>query len=317
MKLKGVGRYTAGAVSSICFGVASPIVDGNVLRVLSRLCAVCSHVKQPAYCGDGKLAWVVVRPHPAAGAECAASARGAGTRARGCLQATVTGTGCFSNRAGHGRAGLRRRHAGANTGIGSTTVSGNSRQAAVLFDRKPSACACLLPPPLTTQARQLVEANGGESPGELNQAIMELGATLCAPDGSGVDARDPLEPHYTSTQIGRDAFRAHKDGVLSQLLAGAHTSNHSRVRAIVLPVRAPRALPPRVLFLLEISQLFVSFARAGQHGVHDCPVCAKGAAEFVDMLRTIGSEDGSKTEAAARARHDAIWAVSYTRCTGS
>ena len=94
---------------------------------------------------------------------------------------------------------------------------------------------------------------------------MELGATLCAPDGSGVDARDPLEPHYTSTQIGRDAFRAHKDGVLSQLLAGAHT----RVRANVLPVRAPRALPPRVLFLLEIIQLFVSFARADGREIRD------------------------------------------------
>ena len=142
MKLKGVGRYTAGAVSSICFGVASPIVDGNVLRVLSRLCAVCSHVKQPAYCGDGKLAWVVVRPHPAAGAECAASARGAGTRARGLP-------------AGHwhwhwllpqqSRA-WARRPAQAPRGR-KHGVSGNSRQAAVLFDRKLSACARLLPAP--------------------------------------------------------------------------------------------------------------------------------------------------------------------------
>jgi A/G-specific adenine glycosylase len=35
--LPGFGRYTAGAVASIAFGEASPLVDGNVARVLSRL----------------------------------------------------------------------------------------------------------------------------------------------------------------------------------------------------------------------------------------------------------------------------------------
>lgn len=35
--LKGVGRYTAGAISSIAFGQAAPIVDGNVARVLLRI----------------------------------------------------------------------------------------------------------------------------------------------------------------------------------------------------------------------------------------------------------------------------------------
>lgn len=37
MELKGIGSYTAGAVASIAFGLAEPAVDGNVLRVLSRL----------------------------------------------------------------------------------------------------------------------------------------------------------------------------------------------------------------------------------------------------------------------------------------
>lgn len=35
--LPGVGAYTAGAVASIAFGECSPVVDGNVSRVLSRL----------------------------------------------------------------------------------------------------------------------------------------------------------------------------------------------------------------------------------------------------------------------------------------
>ncbi|HET6228983.1 MAG TPA: A/G-specific adenine glycosylase [Longimicrobiaceae bacterium] len=36
-ELKGVGRYTAGAVMSIAFGRAEPLVDGNVRRVFARL----------------------------------------------------------------------------------------------------------------------------------------------------------------------------------------------------------------------------------------------------------------------------------------
>lgn len=35
--LKGVGEYTAGAICSICFDLPTPAVDGNVLRVISRL----------------------------------------------------------------------------------------------------------------------------------------------------------------------------------------------------------------------------------------------------------------------------------------
>ena len=35
--LPGVGPYTAGAVASIAFGLDEPVLDGNVIRVLSRL----------------------------------------------------------------------------------------------------------------------------------------------------------------------------------------------------------------------------------------------------------------------------------------
>jgi A/G-specific adenine glycosylase len=37
LKLPGVGRYTAGAVSSIAFDRREPILDGNVIRVVCRL----------------------------------------------------------------------------------------------------------------------------------------------------------------------------------------------------------------------------------------------------------------------------------------
>ena len=37
LELPGIGSYTAGAIASIAYGKAVPAVDGNVLRVLSRL----------------------------------------------------------------------------------------------------------------------------------------------------------------------------------------------------------------------------------------------------------------------------------------
>ena len=37
LKLPGIGPYTAGAICSICFDAPTPAVDGNVLRVITRL----------------------------------------------------------------------------------------------------------------------------------------------------------------------------------------------------------------------------------------------------------------------------------------
>lgn len=37
LKLKGIGPYTAAAISSICFGLPHPVIDGNVTRVISRV----------------------------------------------------------------------------------------------------------------------------------------------------------------------------------------------------------------------------------------------------------------------------------------
>lgn len=37
LALPGIGTYTAGAIASIAYGISVPAVDGNVLRILSRL----------------------------------------------------------------------------------------------------------------------------------------------------------------------------------------------------------------------------------------------------------------------------------------
>lgn len=44
-KIPGVGRYTAGAISCIAFGRPAPMVDGNVLRVLSRQLGIHGNIK--------------------------------------------------------------------------------------------------------------------------------------------------------------------------------------------------------------------------------------------------------------------------------
>lgn len=45
LALPGIGRYTAGAISSIAFNQPRPIVDGNVVRVLARLFVLTGNPK--------------------------------------------------------------------------------------------------------------------------------------------------------------------------------------------------------------------------------------------------------------------------------
>mmetsp|Transcript_12881 Transcript_12881/g.19961 ORF Transcript_12881/g.19961 Transcript_12881/m.19961 type:complete len:619 (+) Transcript_12881:197-2053(+) len=50
-------------------------------------------------------------------------------------------------------------------------------------------------------AEQIVQAGDGKYAGEVNQALMELGATYCAPSGSGTHPEDPLRDFYLSTKL--------------------------------------------------------------------------------------------------------------------
>lgn len=66
LRLKGIGDYTAAAISSICHGEARAVVDGNVFRVLSRL----FNIDTPVNSTDGKrifaslAAEILDRAHP-------------------------------------------------------------------------------------------------------------------------------------------------------------------------------------------------------------------------------------------------------------
>lgn len=43
----GIGPYTAGAIASIAYDIPVPAVDGNVIRVLSRLCGIRTNALKP------------------------------------------------------------------------------------------------------------------------------------------------------------------------------------------------------------------------------------------------------------------------------
>ncbi len=49
LSLPGIGPYTAGAIASICYELPTPAVDGNVLRVISRICNDDTPIDSPAY----------------------------------------------------------------------------------------------------------------------------------------------------------------------------------------------------------------------------------------------------------------------------
>lgn len=50
--LPGVGRYTAGAIASLAFGVRAPVVDGNVARVLARWFDIRRSIDDPKVIGS-------------------------------------------------------------------------------------------------------------------------------------------------------------------------------------------------------------------------------------------------------------------------
>lgn len=47
LKLPGIGRYTAGAIASIAFHEKVPVLDGNVMRVLTRLLMIRDNIAKP------------------------------------------------------------------------------------------------------------------------------------------------------------------------------------------------------------------------------------------------------------------------------
>ena len=67
-KLKGIGSYTAGAIASIAYGKAAPAVDGNVLRVISRVTLSREDVLKQSVKRDMEQAVMEIMPEDRPGA---------------------------------------------------------------------------------------------------------------------------------------------------------------------------------------------------------------------------------------------------------
>ncbi len=149
LALPGVGRYTAGAVCSIAFNQPTPILDGNVVRVLARVFGIRESPKQKETTDRlWRLATDLVR----------AAAESGSARKDGC-----------PNEA-HGLARNRRSK--------SEREDGSPRQS----PKSTNACS------------------------RLNQALMEVGAILCAP-------RRPDCPHCPL----RELCIAQKKGLVKEI----------------------------------------------------------------------------------------------------
>lgn len=67
-KLKGIGHYTAGAIASIAYGIRVPAVDGNVLRVITRVTADTSDIMKQSVKNEMEKRLGQVVPEGQAGA---------------------------------------------------------------------------------------------------------------------------------------------------------------------------------------------------------------------------------------------------------
>ena len=68
LKLPGIGPYTSGAIASIAFDRKVPAVDGNVLRVWSRLVGSRRNISEPAVRKEIEAEILEVMPEKGAGA---------------------------------------------------------------------------------------------------------------------------------------------------------------------------------------------------------------------------------------------------------
>lgn len=68
LKLPGIGSYTAGAISSIAFGIPVSAVDGNVLRIAKRLSGSFDDITKASVKKQLEIDFTAITPEDAAGA---------------------------------------------------------------------------------------------------------------------------------------------------------------------------------------------------------------------------------------------------------
>jgi adenine-specific DNA glycosylase len=158
--LPGIGRYTAGAICSIAFNQPTPALDGNVIRVFTRLFAIADNPRLPKTNERlWKLAETLVKlasersmnnpsPQP--------SPRRTGRGRRVDMAASSVGSDCSSG----------------------FSLSPSDRERAGVRGAPPGGIGRGQPNPAPTAENFALHERNCSM---LNQALMELGATICTP----------------------------------------------------------------------------------------------------------------------------------------
>jgi A/G-specific adenine glycosylase len=151
LALPGIGRYTAGAICSIAFNQPTPILDGNVIRVLTRIFGIAGNPKDKQV--NQRLWGLAQQLVSAALAERSAAVSAAAGSRQSCLTNIpdiVPGAAAAPIR---GRDGPPGRPRTSQRGV----PTHDSRTRTKDKDEPDSACS------------------------SLNQSLMELGALVCTP----------------------------------------------------------------------------------------------------------------------------------------
>ena len=183
LKVRGIGPYTAGAIASIAFAQRTPLVDGNVIRVFSRLLGIrlpaddsglrkrCWEVSGDLVCGEG-VEWE---------GKSKATGRGKATR-----RGKEKGKGKGRERKGKGKGEGKGKGKGATTAVEDEPQGDDDDDEGAKSPRSP-------PSPLPWSL---------SLPGELNQSLMELGATVCTPKAPSCSAC-PVSAHCRALGMAR------------------------------------------------------------------------------------------------------------------
>lgn len=149
--LKGIGNYTAGAIASIAYGIPVPAVDGNVLRVLTRVSADDTDIMKQSFRNEVEEALL------------------------------------------------------------SLMVS----ESGVIFPKNPD---------ISNWKEKVKRQN---IPGTFNQALMELGATVCVPNGAPLCERCPWQ----------ELCQAKKQGLIEELPVKSKAKARKIEKRTVLIIR--------------------------------------------------------------------------------
>lgn len=141
--------------------------------------------------------------------------------------------------------------------------------------------------------------------GEVNQAIMELGATYCSPAGTGIEDNDPLRDYYWSTRLGEMIYKTDLTDLSNMISKIEARRQNSRSKNTTCPLCDTNGIMDVIDNLSEMnSQLLrknntvgksssttthckIDTARINGHSVFPCPAPKLNPRKEVLVVATI------------------------------